>query len=137
MVKNNKLLKTLLVVAAIICIVSISGVVNADAFPTAIEGTETSFSSGLTNSAGAILGVFQVVGYAVAVIILAWLGIKYIMASPDGKAELKKQAFAYILGAVLLFAAGTIVGWVKGTIDTSIPSEVGSVSVQIENVRKV
>ena len=136
MVKSNKLLKVLLVVATIICIVSISGFVHADeAWPSSIEGSSTSFSSGLQNSAGSVLGVFQVVGYAVAVIILAWLGIKYIMASPEGKAEVKKQAFAYILGAVLLFAASTIVGWVKGTIDTSVSSS--NVNVYTEKVIKM
>ena len=38
-----------------------------------------------------ILGIVQAVGMSIAVIILVWLGVKYIMASPDGKAEIKKQ----------------------------------------------
>ena len=44
------------------------------------------------------------------------------MASPDGKAEIKKQAFAYILGAVLLFGAT----WILPLIKTIIGSASGT-----------
>ena len=117
--KNNKLLKISLIIITIISIVCITGIANADAFPSSIEGTESPVSANVSGYANMILGVVQVIGYSAAVIILAWLGVKYIMASPDGKAEIKKQAFAYLLGALLLFAAGTIVGWIKGSIDSS------------------
>ena len=66
---------------------------------------------------GVILGIVQAVGMSIAVIILVWLGVKYIMASPDGKAEIKKQAFGYILGAVLLFGASWLVPLLKNVID--------------------
>lgn len=120
--KNNKLLKISLIIITIISIVCITGIANAandakDAFPGELIGKSSAVSNNVSGYASTILGVVQVIGYSVAVIILAWLGVKYIMASPDGKAEIKKQAFAYLLGAVLLFAAGSIVGWIRGAIN--------------------
>lgn len=129
--KNNKLLKISLIIITIISIVCITGIANADAFPKSIDGTESPVSNNVSGYANTILGVVQVIGYSAAVIILAWLGVKYIMASPDGKAEIKKQAFAYLLGALLLFAAGAIVGWIKGAIDngSNNPDKSGYIQV--------
>lgn len=56
-----------------------------------------------------ILGVVTYVCYAAAVVMLLYLGIKYITASPEGKAEIKKSAIIYVIGAVLVFAAGTVI----------------------------
>lgn len=125
MVKSNKLFKVLLIVLAIICIVSISGVANAADNPTDTEiqiptAQYTTLSSKATSWGGIILGVVTAIGMSVAVIILVWLGVKYIMSSPDGKAEIKKQAFAYILGAVLLFGASALVSMFKNIIDTEV-----------------
>lgn len=119
MVKSNKLFKIMAIVIAIISIVGFTSCAFAAAdagnWPT-ISGTSSSFSTQATTWGNMILGFFQVVGYIAAVVVLAWLGVKYIMASPDGKAEIKKQAFAYILGSVLLFAASTIVTLIKSSI---------------------
>ena len=51
---------------------------------------------------------------------LVFLGIKFVTASPEGKAEVKKSAVIYVVGAILLFAAGGILGIVQsmaGSID--------------------
>lgn len=69
---------------------------------------------------GAILTVVQVVGSGVAVIMLIVLAIKYISAAPSDKAEIKKHAVVYVVGAVVLFAASGIIGIVRnfaGNID--------------------
>lgn len=62
---------------------------------------------------GAILTVVQVVGSGVAVIMLIVLAIKYISAAPSDKAEIKKHAVVYVVGAVVLFAASGIIGIVR------------------------
>ena len=41
------------------------------------------------------------------------LAIKYISAAPGDKAEIKKHAVVYVVGAVILFAATGILGIVK------------------------
>ncbi|MCI8486446.1 MAG: hypothetical protein HFJ20_05045 [Clostridia bacterium] len=118
MLKNNKMLKISLVVIMVVGIITISSISMAsDSFigdQNQLKPSVPEQASGIYNLGNNLLGIFQTVGYIAAVIVLVWLGIKYIMASPDGKAEIKKQAFAYILGAILLFSAATIVTIIKG-----------------------
>ena len=67
----------------------------------------------VNNIMGSVLTVVQVIGMGVAVIMLIVLAIKYISAAPGDKAEIKKHAVVYIVGAVVLFAASGILGIVK------------------------
>lgn len=123
---NNKILKitkiTLIIITIISILFAIEGIVSASgngdiwAGPIATGGSLVDKTYSIS---GIILGVIQAVGMSIAVIILVWLGIKYIMASPDGKAEIKKQAFGYILGAVLLFGASWLVPLLKNVIDSA------------------
>lgn len=57
----------------------------------------------------AIVTIMQTVGIVVAVVVLLVLGIKYMMGSAEEKAEYKKTMIPYIVGAILIFAATTIV----------------------------
>ena len=144
MLKNNKVRKilsiVLIAVVVISFVLSVSTIVHAagdELGDIDITAKKSKLTDNATNYAGYIFGAFQVVGYAIAVIMLAWLGIKYILASPDGKAEIKKQAFAYILGAVLLFAAGTIVGLVRDTIGKAEEETTTDGYVQVIDEQKV
>ena len=73
--------------------------------------------SGASEAAGKMIGMIiniaQVIGTGVAIIMLIVLAIKYIAASPEGKAEIKKNATVYIVGAVILFAASGILAIVR------------------------
>lgn len=62
---------------------------------------------------GNIIGVVQYICYAAAVILLVLLGVKFMTASPDAQAEIKKSAIIYVVGAILVFAAGVILGLIK------------------------
>ena len=55
-----------------------------------------------------ILGIITNVGMIVAVIIVAVLGVKYMMGSTEEKAEYKKSMIPYLVGAVLVFGASAI-----------------------------
>ena len=50
----------------------------------------------------------------IAVIMLIVLAIKYISAAPSEKADIKKSATIYIVGAVLLFAASGVLAIIQG-----------------------
>ena len=63
----------------------------------------------VSNLAGGVIYVIQIIAFAAGVIMLMFLGIKFVTASPEGKAEIKKSAIIYLVGAVLLFAAGGLV----------------------------
>ena len=49
-----------------------------------------------------------------AVIIIAILGVKYMMGSLEEKAEYKKTMMPYLIGAILVFGAGAIGKMVVG-----------------------
>lgn len=61
-----------------------------------------------TNIIGAIAVVTRLVGVGVAVIMLIVLAMKYMVAAPGDKADIKKHAIVYVVGAVVLFAATSI-----------------------------
>lgn len=73
-----------------------------------VADTSSSAAESAKNIAGQILGVVQIIAVAVAVIMLIVLAIKYISSAPNDKAEIKKHAVIYVVGAVLLFGAAGI-----------------------------
>ena len=54
----------------------------------------------------------QWIGYAIAIGMLVFVGIKYVMASANEKADLKNSLIKYVIGAVLIAGAVTIAGWI-------------------------
>ena len=62
---------------------------------------------------GKVLGFVQMLGYAFAIGMLLYLGIKYMMASANEKADLKKGSINYVIGAIIVVAASTLFGILK------------------------
>lgn len=62
----------------------------------------------ITNIGSTILTIITYVGMILAVVIVAVLGIKYMMGSTEEKAEYKKSMIPYLVGAVLVFGASAI-----------------------------
>ncbi len=75
------------------------------------EGSEV--VTAVTNISGAIITIARVVCAAVAVAMLAILGMKYMSAAPSEKADIKKHAVVYIVGAVVMFACTGILGIIQ------------------------
>lgn len=71
----------------------------------------------VTNTAGQILTIVRIVGMAVAVIMLTILGIKYVAASPNEKADYKKGMTVYVAGAVLLFGASALLSVIQKFVE--------------------
>ena len=121
--KLNKIVKIIvaMMIVALIAIVA-SQTVMATGYNPANANLEDMFmksrdNSGASAAAGNIIGmvinIAQVIGTGVAIIMLIVLAIKYIAASPEGKAEIKKNATIYIVGAVILFAASGLLGIIR------------------------
>lgn len=62
------------------------------------------------NVAGAFAVVVKIAGVGIAMVMLIVLAMKYMLAAPGDKAEIKKHAVVYVVGAVILFAATQIIG---------------------------
>ena len=105
---NKKLLKIVTTLLMVIMVVSISigSFAAADLEPGNLTGNRTvNGTSQITNVGNSIIGILQVVGIVLSVIVLIVLGIKYMMGSAEEKAEYKKTMMPYIVGAALIFAA--------------------------------
>lgn len=69
----------------------------------------------LNQLGGNIYWIAMAIGFAAGVIVIAIVGVKYIISSPEGKAEIKKQLVMYIIGAILVSSST----WVVGVIATA------------------
>lgn len=70
----------------------------------------TQANTATKNIVGAFAVVVKLVGMGVAVVMLIVLAMKYMMAAPGDKADIKKHAVVYVVGAVILFASTQIIG---------------------------
>lgn len=86
--------------------------------PSSINGTSNVNINGVTTLGNDIVRVITTIGVVVSVIILIVLGIKYMMGSAEEKAEYKKTMIPYLIGAILLFAAVNLAGWIVGIAQT-------------------
>ena len=80
--------------------------INTDAYKNFSE-TPTGGDS-ILNVGGNILGIVQVIGVGIAVIMLTIMGVKYITASPQEKSQLKETLVPYFVGAIVLCGASGI-----------------------------
>lgn len=115
MKKTMKIIAILLVAIMAVMVLSNTAFASADIWD-GIQMTQSVTSGAATkvgNMAGQILNITQVIGMAVAVVMLIVLAIKYISAAPSDKAEIKKHAVVYVVGAVVLFAATGILEIIK------------------------
>ena len=90
------------------------------------HGDSSGASNATRNIIGALISVIQIVGTGVAIIMLVVLAIKYISAAPGDKAEIKKHAVVYVVGAVVLFAATGILQIVKSFAEGNINNAVSA-----------
>lgn len=81
------------------------------------RGTEIADSLGLNDveakpvdgiDAAKILGVMQWLGYAIAVGMIIFCGIKFVMAGAGEKAKIKETLVPILIGAILIACAVTI-----------------------------
>lgn len=115
--KKTTMNKFIKIITALFIIAMLSTmVVSVFATPTdvldKVQGDTTQAMSvgGLSSTIKNVIGVVQVICYSAAVIMLILIGVKFITASPEGKAEIKKAAIQYVIGAIIVFAAGTLLG---------------------------
>lgn len=124
MKKMNLIIIALLIFVTVISVCAIE--VNADYnFSSKISSidSKTDSSSATTsaqNVVGAALQVARIVAVGIALIMLAVLAMKYMSSAPGDKAEIKKYAVVYVVGAVVLFAASAILGIIKDFAEKNI-----------------
>lgn len=81
--------------------------------PEGIPEQTTSASSKVTTVISVIITIIRIVGVTVAIVMLLAIAMKYMTAAAGEKAEIKKSAVQYVVGAVVLFGAVGILGIVN------------------------
>lgn len=78
------------------------------------ESEGYSDSTGTTDKVNSITGtvitVIRIIGVAVAIVMLLVVAMKYMTAAPGDKADIKKSAVQYVVGAIVLFAVTGLLG---------------------------
>lgn len=118
--KNLRVLKVLLVVLVIaMCALTVTTSVYAEhdwsTDITTVDGL--SGNDGLDNSAktivGAIISVMRIVATGIALIMIIAVAVKYMSAAPGDRADIKKHAVPFVVGAVVLFASSGILSIIQ------------------------
>ena len=61
-----------------------------------------------------VLGVIQLIGFIVAIVMVMYVGIKYLAAGAGQKAEVKSTMVPMLVGAAMVGLAPTLVKWIFG-----------------------
>ena len=113
MKKAYKVLSVLVIAVMILAISSNVFAVSIDSIK-----SNATLSGGLgtelTNAGSQVFTIITSVGMILAVVMMAIMGIKYMMESSEGKAEYKKNMMPYLVGAICVFGASTIAKIVVG-----------------------
>lgn len=117
---TKKICKIISIMLIIITIFSAFSMVFASDAPIPGPSRPASGTEKVESLAGNVIYIIQIIAFAAGVIMLMFLGVKFVTASPEGKAEIKKSAIIYLVGAILLFASGGVL-----TIVQSLASNVG------------
>lgn len=78
------------------------------------------FNGNLENTFASIFTLLVVVGKFIAVAAILFMGVKYIFAGADAKAQLKEKSPAMIIGVILIFCTLTVLGLISNTINSIV-----------------
>ena len=87
----------------VITIILITTIVYA--FESELDPFPPSAPSEVYEPVGSILGAIHYVGYAIAIGMLIYIGIRYTMAAANEKADLKQMSVNYAIGAFIIAGA--------------------------------
>lgn len=95
-------------------------------------GTHTGFSwEGITGASDLIYNTLLTLGVVIAVIVAAFLGIKFITASVEEKADVKQSLIPFVIGCVIIFGAFGI--W---KVVTEVLEDVQTSSITVQVAQK-
>lgn len=122
---KKNILRIIIIVFAFVLMMSLFLSVMAESKPENFSGKIQSDSGAkdgkdfIVRVISTSLNTVRTVGIAVAVVMLMTVACKYIMASAGDRADIKKYAFNYVIGALVLFGAAGIVTIIKNVIISS------------------
>jgi hypothetical protein len=116
---KTKIKKILIIVILLIIALSILSQVFAisatDITSNFSGSTGTSLQGGqsVKKIIGGILDAVRIASAGIAIIMLSVLAVKYMVSSPNERADIKNGAILYVIGAIVMMAASYIVGIIR------------------------
>ena len=112
MKKMAKVISILLVIAMVFTfstsVMATASLGTGGSEPGKMTGDDSINTGGITEIGNSIITILTTIGVVASVIVLIVIGIKYMLGSPEEKAEYKKTLMPYVIGAALVFAASAI-----------------------------
>lgn len=114
MKKTVKIISTILIALFVVC--AIANVALADDVdPKDFTGSQGNMNTAnITKVGNQVIYLIRLIGTMISVGVLVILGVKYMTASPEGKADFKSTMIPYLVGAVLVFAATWVASAIYG-----------------------
>ena len=84
------------------------------------EPTGVTGANQFVDKANIIIGVIQAVGSIVAVIVLIIIGLRYMMAGVDEKADYKSTMVPYVIGCAMLFIVSNLVEFIYDLVQNNV-----------------
>ena len=72
------------------------------------------------NMVGRLFDIFAYVANIFAIILVIYVGVKYIFAGADGKGELKGRSVYFFIGIILVFATSNVLSFVSKVINDTL-----------------
>lgn len=118
MKKTSKILVAVIMVTMLA--IAISPVIFAGQIdPGTINPIYGDSGSKISGIGAKVLGILTNIGIVLSVVIIAGLGIKYIVGSAEEKAEYKKSFVPLLVGMILLFGASAIAKFIVSVASSS------------------
>lgn len=108
-----KIKKIIVFFVVLILITSVSVISNASYLDRFSSDTSSIAFDKTTTTLGKSLQIIQIIALAVAIIMLMVIAIKYMFSSVSERAEMKKYAIVYVIGAFIMFGASGILEIIK------------------------
>ncbi len=70
---------------------------------------------------GAVMGAVRIIATGVAIVMISVVAMKYLMAAPGDRADMKKASIQYVVGAVIVFGAANILTILVNAFTDMVP----------------
>ena len=91
------------------CQVLASSNFNLNAFNDEVSATD-GVKNLVNTTAGTAISIMRIICLTIAIVILLTISMKYMISAPGDRADIKKHAIHYVIGAIILFGVTGILG---------------------------
>lgn len=115
------LISVFLIAMFLQCSVFATGIYDSEIKTMASSNSDNGAVKSAKNIAGAVISIAKVACAGVAIIMITVIAMKYMLAAPSEKADIKKHAVVYVVGAVVMFAATAILQIIQNFATSALP----------------